>query len=279
MATNLLCVNLGGEGEVPGVTNQQEASALDPAWFSSRDGKTLAELQAAGHTFVICPNTQLAFADNSVDEVITNNVPVDVTTFRGPGVQSSEIRRILKSGGCWVRDGHVVYTKPFLDISFGALRSVGHSDPSGESDRRFPAIVRQSPLRLFQPGHPPPTAGTRILIGVATWSMYDLYLLDVVSAGLLRVNGPGPIVEVLNTADMTRDDIARIIPGIGPVFHTPVLGIWRDGGIMETASGAAARDRVAKMFGSDSDEIVRYVHEQIASAAQLPGDNAGAVVA
>jgi hypothetical protein len=112
MSENLFRVNLGGEGEIPGVINQQEASALDPAWLSSRDGKTLAELQAAGHSFVICPNTLLAFADDSVDEVITNNVPIDVSTFRGPGVQSTEIRRILKSGGCWVDNGTVVYTKP-----------------------------------------------------------------------------------------------------------------------------------------------------------------------
>jgi hypothetical protein len=47
-----------------------------------------------------------------VDEVITNFVPVDVSTWLGPGVQSGEIMRILKAGGVWVRDGQVYYTKP-----------------------------------------------------------------------------------------------------------------------------------------------------------------------
>jgi hypothetical protein len=112
MPANPVIVNLGGEGEVPGVINQQEAIALGPNWFSSQGGKTLAELQADGHVFEICPNTQLTFADDSVDEVITNSVPLDMMTPRGPGVQSSEIRRILKSGGNWMRDQKLVYVKP-----------------------------------------------------------------------------------------------------------------------------------------------------------------------
>jgi hypothetical protein len=105
-------VNLGGEGEVPGVLNQQGPWVLDPAWRSSRDSKTLGELLAEGHAFVIADNTQLPFADNSMEEVFTNFVPIDQTTQLGPGVQSSEIMRILKPGGRWIREGFIVYSKP-----------------------------------------------------------------------------------------------------------------------------------------------------------------------
>jgi hypothetical protein len=110
--TSPIHVNLGGEGEVPGVINQQGSWVLDPNWRSSRLGKTLQELQADGHQFVVCHNTQLVFSTDSVDIVYTNNVPVDIQTFLGPGVQSSEIRRILKSGGKWIHNGQVVFTKP-----------------------------------------------------------------------------------------------------------------------------------------------------------------------
>jgi ubiquinone/menaquinone biosynthesis C-methylase UbiE len=110
--STVLRVNLGGEGEEPGVINQQGPWALDPAWRSSREGKTLAELQAEGHQFVIADNTQLPFADDSVDEVITNSVPIDRTTQLGPGVQSTEVQRILKPGGSWAHDGVTRYTKP-----------------------------------------------------------------------------------------------------------------------------------------------------------------------
>ena len=49
---------------------------------------------------------------DSVDEVITNWVPIDRRTHLGPGVQSSEVWRILKHGGKWVRNGRVYQTKP-----------------------------------------------------------------------------------------------------------------------------------------------------------------------
>lgn len=109
----VLKVNLGGEGEEPDVINQQGPWViLDPRWRSSRSGQTFADLVAAGHVFLICGNLTLPFPDDSVDVVITNGVPIDRNSLLGPGVQSPEIRRILKPGGIWVHDGAVVWTKP-----------------------------------------------------------------------------------------------------------------------------------------------------------------------
>ncbi len=105
-------VNLGGEGEIPGVINQQEPAVLKPSWYSSVTGKSFQDLVNEGHQFVIAPNTQLPFADDSVDEVITNSVPIDQVTYRGPGVQTSEIKRILKPGGRWINNGQEAYVKP-----------------------------------------------------------------------------------------------------------------------------------------------------------------------
>jgi hypothetical protein len=105
-------VNLGGEGEVPGTVNQQGPWILHLGWASSRTGLTLDQLVAAGHAFLICDNLTIALPDNCADEVLTNSVPIDVTTWLGSGVQSSEIRRILKSGGHWTRDGLLHYSKP-----------------------------------------------------------------------------------------------------------------------------------------------------------------------
>jgi hypothetical protein len=107
-------INLGGEGEVPGVLNQQGRWViLLPGWRASATGQTLEDLVRAGHTFLICDNTALDVPDDSCDEVITNNIPpVDSVTFLGPTVQTSEIRRILKSGGRWLHNGVVLFTKP-----------------------------------------------------------------------------------------------------------------------------------------------------------------------
>lgn len=42
-----------------------------------------------------------------------NNIPpVDLVTWLGPTVQSSKIRRILKSGGRWIHNGILRFIKP-----------------------------------------------------------------------------------------------------------------------------------------------------------------------
>src|SRR5690349_4825453 len=99
-----LCINLGGEGEILGVLNQQGPWVFLPSWRSSRTGKTIRELFADGIPFVITSNTSLPFADHTFDIVYTNGVPLDTYTRFGPGVQSSEIARILKPGGVWLKD-------------------------------------------------------------------------------------------------------------------------------------------------------------------------------
>jgi hypothetical protein len=98
-------INLGGEGEVPGVINQQRPAALSLGWGACLTGETLEQLALKGHDFLICPNTALPINDDSVDIVITNSVPIDTVVLGQDGIQSSEIRRILVPGGLWVHDG------------------------------------------------------------------------------------------------------------------------------------------------------------------------------
>jgi RHS repeat-associated protein len=107
-SSSRVVVNLGGEGEVSGALNVQGKWVLDEGWRASRAGQSLPELQAAGHEFAVADNTALPFANQSVDRVITNSVPIDKTTFLGPGVQSSEAWRILRTDGLWINNGKVV---------------------------------------------------------------------------------------------------------------------------------------------------------------------------
>ena len=108
----MFAINLGGEGEIPGILSQQRPHAMHPSWFAVST-ETVAELIADGHTFLICPNDAIALPDGCVDIVYTNSVPVDTThPLYGPGVQTSEVHRILKSGGQWIRDGVLYFTKP-----------------------------------------------------------------------------------------------------------------------------------------------------------------------
>jgi hypothetical protein len=129
-------------------------------------------------------------------------------------------------------------------------------DPA-DTNRRFQERVAASPFRPWSPGDPIPEAGLRLLMGVATWSAYDLRLLDLVEE-TPRENWPTPLVLELFNVDDCRslDDFDRYIPGLGKVFHTPVVGLWRDGRLTEKAEGNAARDLAARLFGSSSDAVV-----------------------
>lgn len=74
--------------------------------------RTSWSLIVGGEPFLFCRNTEIPLAGDSVDAVISNNVPVDFSTWLGPGVQSREVYRILRPGGQWRHNGVVVYTKP-----------------------------------------------------------------------------------------------------------------------------------------------------------------------
>ena len=135
----------------------------------------------------------------------------------------------------------------------------------------LPAAVAGSRMRWWPPGGPVVARGTRVLIGVGSYCLYDLRLLDVVDEALAHHPPPAPRVDVFSTlACQTAADFARYIPNLPPLYHTPVVGIWQDGRLIEADEGYAARDRLARMFGSSSDEIVAFVQDFLDSGAAAP---------
>ena len=147
----------------------------------------------------------------------------------------------------------------FIEL-FWSQRELSPGEHQRTVERNFAAAITDSRLRLWRPGDPITGQGTRVLIGVATWSGYDMRLLDVIDEGMAR--GPAPVVEVFNTSDChTHDDFKKYVPGMGAVCQTPVVGIWRDGRLEWSGQGAEARERVARMFGSTSVEIVEHIKD------------------
>jgi hypothetical protein len=144
----------------------------------------------------------------------------------------------------------------FLDLS----RSLTSSGPGEVSlgprqkdvDDRFPSVVSTSPFRLWSPGNPIPETGKRLLIGVATWSAHDMKLLDALAQALQRLP-PDLTVEVFNVAGCSSAEaFDRYVPGIGKVFHTPVVGLWSEGRLVEQATGRAGRELAARVVGLDA---------------------------
>src|SRR5438045_3293522 len=84
------------------------------------------------------------------------------------------------------------------------------------ADRQFPATVAEGPFRLWRPGDAVSSAGVRVLVGIATWSGYDMRLLDLIAEGL--GGAAGTVVEVFNTSDCRQHaDFKKYIPDMGNV--------------------------------------------------------------
>ncbi len=159
----------------------------------------------------------------------------------------------------------------FFALFSEASARQGFSYDPGWADRQFPALVEQGPLRLWHPDMPIPDRGTRFLLGVATWSGYDMRLLDIIVDSQRRVPQNDLIVEVFNVAECRRtSDLRDYIPKIRQVFHTPVVGIWQNGRWQDARQGHAARNLVALRFGSSSDEITQHVQDWIKARSPLP---------
>ena len=145
------------------------------------------------------------------------------------------------------------------------------SDPSVRdyptwADQRFPELVASSSFHLWRPGDPIIFKdNVRLLVGVATWSGYDMRLLDVIAEAIRRKSVVPPVVDVFNTVGCQRaEDFARYIPGLHEISQTPVAGFfWQEEQFSTSYQGHAARQTVAKIFGSTSAEIVAFVEDWI----------------
>ena len=92
---------------------------------------------------------------------------------------------------------------------------------------------------VWTPGESFPTTGARVLVGIATWSLYDLDLLDALDS---RSFGDDTVHVFDMDSCKTMSDFENYIPGIGNVFQPPVVGYWQDGRLLYREQGAAARN-------------------------------------
>lgn len=157
----------------------------------------------------------------------------------------------------------------FFDLFVNHSSQPEFRDDPTWADRRFPEVVAASPFHLWRPGDPIHEQDVRYLIGVATWSGYDMRLLDVIAEALaVHPNGSPPVIDVFNTADCQRpQDFDRYISGIGAVLHTPVVGFWHNGELACFEQGHAAREFLAGIFDFHSADIITFVQNWIKAQA------------
>jgi hypothetical protein len=110
-----------------------------------------------------------------------------------------------------------------------------------QAQANFANEVRQSRLLLRIPNTPLPQTGICLILGVATYALPELSLLDEIDASLGGGNGTAPTVHVFNVLDCP--DMAafrQYIPGLDTVFETPILALVVNGQIVKQVSGLAA---------------------------------------
>jgi hypothetical protein len=54
----------------------------------------------------------------------------------------------------------------------------------------------------------------------------------------------------------SQEQFEAIIPGIGFVHHSPVVGYWQRGQLVEKACGFQGREIVSRLFGLDPKAIL-----------------------
>ena len=104
----------------------------------------------------------------------------------------------------------------------------------------------------MESGRPDVPHETRFLIGVATWSGYDWAMLDKLAARGPRLPCRVDVFDVddCKVADhKTPADFEGYVPDIGPVYHTPLVGRWQDGLLVDKASGFKGRALLEDWFG------------------------------
>jgi hypothetical protein len=87
-----------------------------------------------------------------------------------------------------------------------------------------------------------PIHGRRLLIGVTQYSRGDLDLLDAIHDALLS----DQLDVFMISQCKSQAEIEDFVPGIAPVFQSPVVGVWEDGHLTAKGCGWEARQLLAR---------------------------------
>lgn len=132
--------------------------------------------------------------------------------------------------------------------SFAALLDPDPARTAVEGQRRASNLlpIRVSQSAMNWPALPESPNGTadKLVVGVASWSKYDLALLDELDT--FAASHPGFRICVFDV-DRVGREFEQFVPGIGEVVRTPVVGRWSAGVLVERGTGTAGREIVRRM--------------------------------
>jgi hypothetical protein len=91
----------------------------------------------------------------------------------------------------------------------------------------------------------------RLLVGIApSYSLSDVDLI-----GHILASGPfirDIEIELFDVAEIREaHEVEDYIPGLDSFYHTPLVGVWHNGVLLERAEGFAARKLILDLIGSN----------------------------
>jgi hypothetical protein len=115
---------------------------------------------------------------------------------------------------------------------------------------RFWDEIGRLGIKRWRPGEPFVTTGTRILLGVGpAYSRPDLALVESIVKRLKENPQSDLTIELFDILDVPdMRSMGDFVPGIGNVYHTPVIGVWRNGTLEEKGSGHIATKIAVRVF-------------------------------
>ena len=123
--------------------------------------------------------------------------------------------------------------------------SVRFADPHAQQQyvaERIGAALAVSRLKLYQHGFT--TSATRVVIIFAPYVRAELELLDEIESRMNDI-----IVEVMDVRSLEgMEHLQQVIPGIGKVPQTPMIGVWREGSLVDSGWGFDARRKLERIF-------------------------------
>lgn len=141
----------------------------------------------------------------------------------------------------------------FHDLFRYTTRPMNGAFPPDRRSELFPDMVSRSrKLHLWAPGQPTSEFGQRLLIGIATWSGYDLNLLDLIEEA---VHSPVRIDVFDTNSTPNFDAIREYLPGIEDGMMVPFAGLWNDGQFIESAAGHEAIRLVKRVCNLDDTTV------------------------
>ena len=155
-------------------------------------------------------------------------------------------------------------------ISLATARFPGE-DTQDRARDGFPGLVSESPLNYWRPGDAVPTTGHRFLLCVATYSLPDLYFLDVLVSCVPAARLSADRLDVFDFLDCrAMEDFDAYFPGVGSIVSTPHAGYWKDGVLEKTVIGGLSFGLITEHYGFDFDSSKSQDYEFLRKKGLIP---------